>query len=95
LKGEKKFEREEKKEDYHLTERSYGSFQRAFRLGGTIDPDKVTAAFDKGVLKVTLAKRPEAVKAENRFPIGNARYANASTRLATLTGEFNRAVWAS
>jgi HSP20 family protein len=82
LKGKKKFEREEKKEDYHLTERSYRSFQRAFRLGGT-------------VLKITLAKRPEAVRAENRFPIGNARYANASTRLATLTGEFNRAVWAS
>ena len=44
LKGEKKSEREEKKEDYHLMERSYGSFQRSFRLGDTIDPDKVTAA---------------------------------------------------
>ena len=53
LKGEKKSEREEKKEDYHLMERSYGSFQRSFRLGDTIDPDKVTAAFDKGVLKVS------------------------------------------
>ena len=72
LKGEKKSEREEKKEDYHLTERSYGSFQRSFRLGDTIDPDKVTAAFDKGVLKVTLAKRPEAVKAEKRIPIGKS-----------------------
>ena len=72
LKGEKKSEREEKKEDYHLMERSYGSFQRSFRLGDTIDPDKVTAAFDKGVLKVTLAKRPEAVKTEKPIPIGKS-----------------------
>ena len=72
LKGEKKSEREEKEEDYHLMERSYGSFQRSFQLGDTIDPDKVTAAFNKGVLKVTLAKRTEAVKAEKRIPIGKS-----------------------
>jgi HSP20 family protein len=70
MKGEKKSEREEKKDDYHLMERSYGSFQRSFRVGEAIEPDKVTAAFDKGVLKVTLPKRPEAVKAETRIPIG-------------------------
>jgi len=72
LKGEKKSEREEKEEDYHLMERSYGSFQRSFRLADTIDPDKVTAAFDKGVLKITLGKRPEAVKTEKRIPIGKS-----------------------
>ena len=72
LKGEKKSEREEKKEDYHLMERSYGSFQRSFRLADTIDPDKVTAAFDKGVLKITLGKRSEAVKTEKRIPIGKS-----------------------
>ena len=70
LKGEKKSEREEKKDDYHLTERSYGSFQRSLRVSDTIDTDKVKAAFDKGVLKVTLPKRPEAMKAEKRIPIG-------------------------
>jgi len=53
-------------------ERSYGSFQRSFRLADTIDPDKVTAAFDKGVLKITLGKRPEAVKAEKRIPIAKS-----------------------
>ena len=41
LKGEKKSERDEKTDDYHLMERSYGSFQRAFRFGDGIDPDKV------------------------------------------------------
>lgn len=70
IKGEKKSERDEMKDSYHLTERSYGSFQRAFRLADSVDPEKVQASFDKGVLKVTLAKRPEAVKAEKRIPIG-------------------------
>lgn len=69
LKGEKKSERDEKKDDYHLTERSYGSFQRSFQVADTVDADKVRAAFEKGVLKVTLPKRPEAVKAEKRIPI--------------------------
>lgn len=70
LKGEKKAEREEKKDDYYLMERSYGSFHRSFRVPDTIDADKVEAAFEKGVLKVTLPKRPDAVKAEKRIPIG-------------------------
>ena len=70
LKGEKKSEREEKKDDYHRTERSYGSFQRSFRVDDTVDPDKVKAAFEKGVLTVTLPKRPEAAKAQTRIPIG-------------------------
>jgi HSP20 family protein len=72
LKGEKKSEREERKDDYHLMERSYGSFQRSFQIADTIDADKVQATFEKGVLKVTLPKRPEAVKAEKRIPIGKS-----------------------
>ena len=70
LKGEKKSEREEKKDDYHLMERSYGSCQRSFRVADTIDADKIKATFEKGVLKVMLPKRPEAAKAEKRIPIG-------------------------
>ena len=70
LKGEKKSEREEKKDDYHLLERSYGSFQRSFQVSDTVDGEKVQADFEKGVLKVTLPKRPEAMKAEKRIPIG-------------------------
>lgn len=70
IKGEKKAEREEKKDNYHLMERSYGSFERSFRVGDNVDPDQVKATFEKGVLKVTMPKRPEAVKAEKRIPIG-------------------------
>lgn len=70
LKGEKKSKREETKDNYHLMERSYGSFQRSFEIADAVDGDKVKATFDKGVLKVTMPKRPEAVKAEKRIPIG-------------------------
>lgn len=70
IKGEKKSEREEKKDNYHLMERSYGSFHRSFQLGDAVDSDKVLATFDKGVLKVTLPKRAEAASAEKRIPIG-------------------------
>ena len=76
LRGEKKSERDEKKDNYHITERSFGSFQRSFRFGDAVDPEKVTASFEKGVLRVTLGKRAEAVKAEKRIPIGKQRPSN-------------------
>lgn len=60
LKGEKKVEREEKKKDYHLTERSYGSFRRTFRVPESVEVDKISAGFAKGVLTVTLPKSKEA-----------------------------------
>jgi HSP20 family protein len=72
IKGEKKQEREEKKGDYHLTERSFGSFQRSLRLPDTIDESKVDARYDKGVLKIKAAKKPEAVKAERTIEIKKA-----------------------
>lgn len=58
--GERKFEKEEKEENFHRIERRYGSFTRTFRLPSTVDPEKVEAGYDKGILKVTLAKRAEA-----------------------------------
>lgn len=63
LKGEKKDEREEKEPNYHLMERSYGSFSRSFRLPETVDQDKCQATFDKGVLKISLPKA-ESAKAQ-------------------------------
>lgn len=70
IRGEKKSEREEKKDDFHLTERSYGSFERSFRLPDTVEVDKATASFDKGVLKVVLPKSAEAISREKKIPIG-------------------------
>jgi hypothetical protein len=68
LQGEKKAERDEKKDTYHLVERSYGAFQGSFKLPDIVDEDQIAASFDKGVLKIVALKRPEAVKAEKRLP---------------------------
>ncbi|MCP5366025.1 MAG: Hsp20/alpha crystallin family protein [Hyphomicrobiales bacterium] len=62
VKGEKKFERDETKKDFHLMERSYGSFRRSFRVPEAVDDGKVTATFDKGVLTLTLPKTAKARK---------------------------------
>ena len=60
VKGERKFEKEEKEENFHRIERRYGSFARTFRLPNTVEGDKAEAFYDKGVLKVTVPKRVEA-----------------------------------
>jgi|SRR5579864_7355234 len=60
ISGERKFEKEEKEENFHRIERRYGSFTRTFRLPATVDTENVEAHYDKGILKVTLAKRAEA-----------------------------------
>jgi len=56
IKGEKKEEKEEKEENYHLMERSYGSFSRSVKLPVEVDQNKINANYKNGVLKVTLPK---------------------------------------
>jgi HSP20 family protein len=58
--GEKREETEEKDKRYHLSERRFGSFQRAFRLPPDIDQSKIEANLHSGVLTVVLPKAPEA-----------------------------------
>jgi HSP20 family protein len=70
IKGEKKQEKEEKKQDYHLVERSYGSFARSIALPCPADPDQVKASFAKGVLTVAVPKPPEVKAKEKKIPIG-------------------------
>ncbi len=60
VKGERKFEKEEKEENFHRIERRYGSFFRAFTLPSTVDTEHVQASYNAGVLKLELTKRPEA-----------------------------------
>lgn len=62
IKGEKQEEKEEKKKDYYLHERSFGTFERSFGIPESVDADKIEANFKKGVLTVTLPKKPEAQK---------------------------------
>lgn len=56
IRGEKKFERKDDKENYHFMERSYGSFQRSLRLPYPVNPEEVRADFDNGVLTVSIPK---------------------------------------
>jgi HSP20 family protein len=58
--GQRKFEEDVKKENYHRVERRYGEFTRSFTLPGFVDAGKVNAEFKDGVLRVTMAKREEA-----------------------------------
>jgi len=60
IRGEKKQEKETRKESYHRVERSYGSFQRSFTLPTTIKSDKIDAAYKDGILQITLPKAEEA-----------------------------------
>ncbi len=69
IKGEKHEEKEEKKKDYYLHERSFGSFERSFRMPEGVDKDNIEANFKKGVLTVKLPKTAEAQKAEKKIAI--------------------------
>jgi len=60
LKGERKFEKEVKEQNYHRVERSYGNFTRTFSLPNSVDSDKVTANFKDGILTLTMPKKEEA-----------------------------------
>jgi HSP20 family protein len=68
--GERKFEKDEKEENYRRVERRYGSFVRSFTLPATIDSENVTADYDKGLLKIRLAKKAEAKPKQIKVTIG-------------------------
>ena len=68
--GERKIEKEEKEENYRRVERQYGAFTRTFTLPPTVDAEKVSANYDKGVLKVVLPKKAEAKPKQIKVNIG-------------------------
>lgn len=70
IRGEKKQETEEKKKDYHVVERSYGSFARTIALPFETEADKVKADFANGVLTVTVPKSPEVKAQEKKIRVG-------------------------
>ena len=71
--GERKMEKEEKEENFRRVERHYGSFTRSFTLPNSIDTAQVSAHHDKGVLKITLAKRAEAKPKQIKVSIGSEK----------------------
>ena len=71
--GERKFEKEEKEENYRRVERQYGSFTRSFTLPSSVDPSQVSANYDKGVLKISLAKKAEAKPKQIKVNVGSEK----------------------
>jgi HSP20 family protein len=70
VKGERKFEKEEKEENFHRIERRYGSFFRAFTLPSTVDAEHINAHYNTGILKLELNKKPEAQPKQIKVNVG-------------------------
>ena len=71
--GERKFEKEEKEENFRRVERQYGSFTRSFTLPQTVDAENVSANYDKGVLKISLPKKAEAKPKQIKVSVGGEK----------------------
>jgi HSP20 family protein len=71
--GERKFEKEEKEENFRRVESQYGSFTRTFTLPTTVDHENIQADYDKGVLKVKLAKKQEAKPKQIKVNVGSEK----------------------
>jgi HSP20 family protein len=75
--GERKFEKEEKEENFRRVERQYGSFTRSFTLPSSVDTGQVSANYDKGVLKISLAKKAEAKPKQIKVNVGTEKMLEA------------------
>jgi HSP20 family protein len=73
VKGERKFEKEEKEENFHRIERRYGTFYRAFTLPSTVDTEHIGANYAAGVLKLELSKKAEAQPKQIKINVGGAK----------------------
>jgi HSP20 family protein len=70
VKGERKFEKDQKEENFHRIERRYGTFTRTFTLPQTVDTGAVRASYDAGVLSIALAKKEAAKPKQVKVEIG-------------------------
>ena len=88
VKGERKFEAEEKEQNFHRIERRYGSFLRAFTLPLAVDTESVQASYTAGVLKLELAKKPEAQPKQIKINVDGAKKVEVSQKVedAELAG---------
>ena len=75
--GERKIEKEEREENFCRIERQYGSFTRSFTLPSSVDPGQVSANYDKGVLKISLAKKAEAKPKQIKVNVGAEKMVEA------------------
>ena len=72
IRGERKNGHEEKTKNYHVNERSWGSFTRSVTLPFDADPDNVQASFDKGVLHIAIQKPGEMAAKTAKIPVKTA-----------------------
>jgi HSP20 family protein len=71
--GERKMENEQKEENFRRIERQYGSFTRSFTLPSSVDRGQVSADYEKGVLKIKLAKKAEAKPKQIKVNVGSEK----------------------
>lgn len=69
IRGKKEHKKEEKKNDYYCVERSYGSFQRQLSLPEDADPDHIEASYKRGVLSLTVPRKPGKREAAKRIEV--------------------------
>ncbi|HEY0758249.1 MAG TPA: Hsp20/alpha crystallin family protein [Acidisarcina sp.] len=86
IRGERKFEKEEKEENFQRIERRYGSFYRAFSLPNTVDSESVQARYDAGVLRIELQRRAESKPKQIKVNIGEG---SAPNQPKQVTGQVN------
>jgi HSP20 family protein len=78
--GEREIEKEEKEENFRRVERQYGSFTRSFTLPSSVDSGQVSAHYDKGVLKIKLAKKAEAKPKQIKINVGSEKNLEANVQ---------------
>ena len=82
VQGERKFEKEEKEENFHRIERRYGTFFRSFTLPSTVDTEHVEANYENGLLKIRLAKRAEAKPKQIKVNVGGQKQMESKGKAA-------------
>jgi HSP20 family protein len=73
IRGERKFDKEEKEENFRRVERQYGSFARSFTLPSSVETENIQANYDKGVLEIRLAKKAEAKPKQIKVKVGGEK----------------------
>lgn len=87
VRGERRFEKETKEENYHRVERRYGSFARVFTLPNTLDPESVKANYDAGILSVELGKKAEARPKQIKVSVSSGKTTEPGRPVETQKSE--------
>ena len=87
--GERRFEKDEKEENFQRGERMYGSFTRSFTLPNSVDPEQISADYNKGVLKIRIAKKAEAKPKQIKVNVDGEKTleAKGSSKFAVASGQ--------